>query len=46
MRDTAQANLTIWWTMNPMYQPIDLRISRLTKLPTSLLDSMGTATST
>ena len=46
MRDTAHANLTIWWTMNPMYQPIALRISRLTKLPTTFWDSVGTATST
>ena len=30
IRDTAQADFTIWWTMKPMYQPIDLRIRRLT----------------
>ena len=30
IRETAQANLTIWWTMNPMYQPSPWRMSRLT----------------
>ena len=30
IRDTAQANFTIWWTMNPMYQLMVLRMSRLT----------------
>ena len=30
IRETDQANFTICWTMNPMYQVIDLRMSRLT----------------
>ena len=41
IRDTAQANLTIWWTMNPMYQPIDLRMSRLTVAPHRLFRRDG-----